>query len=90
MDIAGISSISSGSGLQATSTAINKAQDQFNDTATKLVNDTVSGDVGSPEVSDAAALQTESLQNQLLYSVFNRQAEQQKATMDMLGAGTRG
>ncbi len=90
MDITGMSSISSGSGLQATGAAISKAQGQFADTATKLVDESVSGDVGSPAVTDAVALQTESLQNQLLYGIFNRQAEQQKSMLDMLGAGTRG
>ena len=39
MDITGISSISSGSGLQATGAAISKAQDRFADTATKLVDE---------------------------------------------------
>ena len=90
MDMNGIRSISSGSGLQATGAAISKAQERFADTATKLVDDTVSGDVGSAAVADAVALQTESLQNQLLYGVFNRQADQQKAMLNMIGAGTRG
>ena len=90
MDITSISSISSGSGLQATGAAISNAQERFADTATKLVNETVSGDVGSPEVTDAVALQTEKLQNQLLYGIFNRQAEQHKSMLDLLGAGTRG
>ena len=84
-----ISSIGSAGGLQATSTAIQKAQGRFDaaaqdvvSAAADLTSDTSSSD--SDLTSGLVNMQAESSVNQVLYGVFKRQVEQQQTLMDMI------
>lgn len=82
MDIA---SVSPSAGIAATGSAIVKAQERFSDTAESLVASTLDeGGGGSELVENAVSLQTESVLNQILFSVFARQAEQQKSLTNMI------
>lgn len=82
MDIA---SVSPSAGIAATGSAIAKAQERFADTAEALVASTLDEGAGGGElVENAVSLQTESVLNQILFSVFARQAEQQKSLTDMI------
>jgi len=90
MDIA---SVSPAAGLAATGSAIQKAQERFSDAAEAVVADTLedgSGAVdGTALVQDAVSMQSESLMNQVLFSVFARQADQQKSLVDMINPTSR-
>lgn len=82
MDIA---SVGPSAGIAATGSAIVKAQERFSDTAEALVASTLDEGAGGSElVENAVSLQTESVLNQILFSVFARQAEQQKSLTNMI------
>ena len=83
-----ISSVSGGTavggGLAATSSSIAKAQERFDRAAERAANGTLDDGGSAPLVEDLADVKTESLVNQMLYSVFARQADQQKQAADLL------
>jgi hypothetical protein len=85
-----IGSLRSGGGIQATASAIQKAQVRFDAAAENVVG--AAQDLASDEPSasngDLTAgivnMQAESSVNQVLYGVFKRQVDQQQALMDMI------
>ena len=83
-----ISSVSGGSavggGLAATGSSIAKAQERFDRAAERVAKGTLDDGGSAPLVEDVVDVKSQSLVNQLLYSVFARQADQQKQAADLL------
>jgi hypothetical protein len=83
-----ISSVSggtgAGSGLAATGNSIAKAQERMDRAAERVANGTLDDGGSAPLVEAVVDVKSESLVNQMLYSVFARQADQQKQAADLL------
>lgn len=75
-------------GLPATAEAIRRGQARFDDSAERVVQDTMTAAAESPSennlVGDLVTMKVDSLTNSILYGVFKRQSEQQKDVIDMV------
>ncbi len=81
------STTSSAAGLSGTGAAIRSAQARFDESATKVVQDTMSTAAEAPAAdtlaNDLVAMKVDSLTNSILYGVFRRQSEQQQNLVDL-------
>jgi hypothetical protein len=89
MNVSSLPSVSGGNSLARTATAISAALNRFDDAATQVVADTMT-DANSVPASgnlagDLVSMKTEQITNSILYTLFQRQSEQQQ---DMLKAIT--
>jgi hypothetical protein len=77
-------------GLQATGTAIQRAQTRFDERAAQTVADSLAAaDPDTPTdsaqlTSDVVGLKTDSIVNSILFSVFKAQADQSKQLADLV------
>jgi len=75
-------------GLPATAEAIRRGQARFDDSAARVVHDTMAAAAESPSennlVGDLVTMKVDSLTNSILYGVFKRQSEQQKEMLDIV------
>ena len=77
-------------GLQATGTAIQRAQTRFDERAAQTVADSLAA--ADPEAGgdsdqlagDLVGMKTDSIVNSILFSVFRAQAEQQREAADLV------
>jgi len=89
MNVTSLPGVSGGNSLARTAAAISTAQGRFDDAASQVVADTMTDANAAPASSDLAGdvvlMKTEQITNSILYTLFQRQSEQQQ---DMLKAIT--
>jgi hypothetical protein len=87
MNVSSLPSVSGGNSLARTAAAISTAQNRFDEAASQVVADTMTDSAADPSTSDLpgdlVAMNTESITNSILYTLFRRQSDQQQ---DMLQA----
>jgi hypothetical protein len=84
MNISSVSGgVAVGGGLAATGSSIAQTQARFDRAAERVANGTLDDGGSAPLVEEVVDVKSESLVNQMLYSVFARQADQQKQAADL-------
>lgn len=84
----GVASVT-GSGLFNTAQAIRAGQTRYDDAAAQVVADTMSATSDAPSSSDSlpadfVGMQVDSIMNNVLYSLFRRQSQQQQDLLKII------